>query len=180
MIPRILIKHVAGSQANRIDQFELDGTHELIIGREPPANVVFDGRRDDTVSRRHALIKIQRGNRLRFTVADLDSTNGVRVNGKDIAGEHDLVPGDIVELSPGGPAFSIAVEAEPVCLDRPEQPAKASGLDIELPPRPSQRQPAAGRCEQELRCRPETGARRHLCDGARGDRLGSRRLVVRA
>jgi serine protease Do len=136
MIPKILIKHLAGSQANRIEQFALDGTHELIIGRAPPANVVFDGCRDDTVSRRHARIRIMRGERLRFTVTDLDSTNGVRLNGRPVRGEQDLAPGDVVELSPGGPAFSLSVESEPVGLDRPPQSEGPSGRAVHTLPRP--------------------------------------------
>jgi hypothetical protein len=116
MIPRILIKHVAGSKANRIDQFQLDGAHELIIGRGSAANVAFDSGIDDTVSRRHAIIKIMRNDRLSFTIADLGSSNGVRVNGRPVRVEQVLLPDDIVELSPGGPAFRIAVEPETLCL----------------------------------------------------------------
>jgi serine protease Do len=116
MIPRILIKHLAGSKANRIEQFQLDGTHELIIGRGPAANVAFDWQLDDTVSRRHAIIKIMRSDRLSFTIADLGSINGVRVNGEPIRIEQDLLPDDVIELSPRGPAFKIAVEPEPPFL----------------------------------------------------------------
>jgi serine protease Do len=116
MIPRILIRHLAGSKANRIEQFQLDGAHELIIGRGPAANVMFDAELDDTVSRRHAIIKIMRNDRLSFRIADLGSSNGVRVNGRSVQDEQDLLPDDIVELSPGGPAFRIAVEPESLCL----------------------------------------------------------------
>jgi serine protease Do len=63
----------------------------------------------------------------------LGSTNGVRVNGKDITGEHDLVPGDVVELSPGGPAFSIFVESEALCLEGPAQPATPPGPGADFP-----------------------------------------------
>jgi len=115
--PRIVIKHLAGRQAHRVEQFELDGTHELVVGRHPGANIVFDDALDDTVSRRHALIRVRRDGRMRFTIADLGSTNGVRVNGKGITGERELMPGDIVELAPDGPAFSIAIEPESVPPD---------------------------------------------------------------
>jgi serine protease Do len=116
MIPRILIRHLAGSKANRIEQFQLDGANELIIGRGPAANVMFDAELDDTVSRRHAIIKIMRNDRLSFRIADLGSSNGVRVNGRTVQAEQDLLPDDIVELSPGGPAFRIAVEPESLCF----------------------------------------------------------------
>lgn len=112
MIPHILIRHLAGSKANRIEQFRLDGAHELIIGRGAAANVVFDAEQDDTVSRRHAIIRIIQSDRLTFTIADLGSSNGVRVNGWPVRTEQTLLPDDIVELSPGGPAFRVAVEVE--------------------------------------------------------------------
>jgi hypothetical protein len=116
MVPWIVIKHVAGPQAHRIDQFALDGTKELTVGRSRGANVVFDGPLEDAVSRRHALIRVARDGTPRFTITDLGSVNGVRVNGQAIAGERALRPDDVIELSPGGPAFSIAVEPEPAAV----------------------------------------------------------------
>ena len=115
MIPHILIRHLAGSKANRIEQFQLDGAHELIIGRGSAANVAFDAELDDTVSRRHAIIRIIQSDRPTFTIADLGSSNGVRVNGWPVQTEQTLRPDDIVELSPGGPAFRVAVEVESLC-----------------------------------------------------------------
>jgi serine protease Do len=129
MIPRILIRHLAGSKANRIEQFQLDGAHELILGRGPAANVMFDAELDNTVSRRHAIIKIMRNDRLSFTIADLGSSNGVRVNGRSVQAEQDLLPDDIVELSPGGPAFRIAVEPESLYLPDPVASRQTSILD---------------------------------------------------
>jgi serine protease Do len=114
MISRILIKHLAGSKAHQIEQFDLDGTHELLVGRGPDAKVAFDGQLEDTVSRRHALIKVIRGDRLSLSIADLGSRNGVRVNGEPVQDEQTLVPGDVVELSPEGPMFRVSLE--PDCL----------------------------------------------------------------
>lgn len=135
MIPRILIRHLAGSKANRIEQFQLDGAHELIIGRGPAANVMFDAELDDTVSRRHAIIKIMRNDRLSFRIADLGSSNGVRVNGRSVQAEQDLLPDDIVELSPGGPAFRIAVEPESLCVGAaaPTLPTSMPGQNGNVP-----------------------------------------------
>jgi serine protease Do len=116
MIPCVLIRHLAGSKANRIEQFQLDRARQLIIGRGPAANVAFDGQLDDTVSRRHAIIKIMRNGRLSFTIADLGSSNGVWVNGRSVRAEQDLLPGDIIKLGPAGPAFRIAVEPESLCV----------------------------------------------------------------
>ncbi len=109
----IVVKHLAGPRAHRIDQFQLAGTEKLVVGRSGAANIVFDGPREDMISRRHAVIRVVQGDPPRFTVADLGSANGVRVNGQGIAGEKSLQPGDIIELSPGGAAFSITIEPEP-------------------------------------------------------------------
>lgn len=149
MIPRILIRHLAGSKANRIEQFQLDGARELIIGRGPNSNVRFDEGLDDTVSRRHAIIKIARNDRLSFTIADLGSINGVRLNGKPVSGEQHLLPDDIVELSPGGPAFRIAVEPESLCLsdDGATRQISVQRRD-RVPPADDPKSPAAKGSEQ--------------------------------
>jgi serine protease Do len=109
MIPRIIIKHLAGSEANRIERFQLDGAHGLILGREPAANVTFDTELDGIVSPRQEFIKIARSDRLSFTIADLGSSNGVLVNGRPVRTDQILLPDDIVELGPGGPAIRISV-----------------------------------------------------------------------
>jgi serine protease Do len=109
MIPRIIIKHLAGSEANRIEPFQLDGAHGLILGREPAANVTFDTELDGIVSPRQEFIKIARSDRLSFTSADLGSSNGVLVNGRPVRTDQILLPDDIVELSLGGPAIRISV-----------------------------------------------------------------------
>ena len=62
------------------------------IGRSRDCDVVLD---DAGVSRRHAEIRPGPGG---WTVADLGSTNGVRVNGADVHGAQALQPGDRVEL----------------------------------------------------------------------------------
>jgi predicted component of type VI protein secretion system len=54
-----------------------------LIGRSRDCDVVLQ---DSNVSRRHA--EIRPGPQGRWTVADLGSTNGVRVNGRDIEAGH--------------------------------------------------------------------------------------------
>jgi serine protease Do len=115
MTPRLLVKHVAGSKANRIEHFPINGTDELTIGRSHAADIRFDASLDDTVSRKHAVLKIRRAGGLCFDIADLGSKNGVRINGEPISGEQALLLDELVELSPGGPAFRIAVEPELLC-----------------------------------------------------------------
>jgi FHA domain-containing protein len=75
------------------------GARRLIV---PPAGATLGRSRDceivleDTgISRRHAEIRPRAGG---WTIEDLGSTNGVRVNGEDIRGARSLHPGDRVEL----------------------------------------------------------------------------------
>lgn len=63
-----------------------------VLGRSRECDIVID---DSGVSRRHAEIRpAQEG----WTIADLGSTNGVRVNGRAIRAPHALALGDRVEL----------------------------------------------------------------------------------
>ncbi len=62
------------------------------IGRSRDCDIVLD---DAGISRRHAEIRPAAGG---WTVADLGSTNGVRLNGRALRGAHALQAGDRVEL----------------------------------------------------------------------------------
>ncbi len=72
------------------------------IGRSRDCDVVLE---DAGVSRRHAEIRPGPGG---WTVADLGSTNGVRVNGAEVRGAHSLAPGDRVELGSTEIVFEIS------------------------------------------------------------------------
>jgi hypothetical protein len=63
-----------------------------VVGRSRDCDVVLE---DTGVSRRHAELRFDAGG---WTVTDLASTNGVRVNGRDIHGPHPLRAGDRLEL----------------------------------------------------------------------------------
>ena len=69
------------------------GPDPLLIGRDPQNDVVLDDRR---VSRKHAEIRLRLG---RYTLYDLQSTNGTYVNGRRVA-EKVLDDGD--KISVGG------------------------------------------------------------------------------
>jgi Protein of unknown function (DUF3662)/FHA domain len=62
------------------------------LGRSRDCDIVLE---DSSISRRHAEIRPQDGG---WTVADLGSTNGVRVNGRTVRGAPALQDGDRVEL----------------------------------------------------------------------------------
>src|ERR1700733_13355099 len=116
MTSQVIIRHVSGAKANRIEHFRLDGLDELTIGRAAAATINFDGQVHDTVSRRHACIRIRKGHPLGFTITDLGSCNGVRVNGEPITGERELSLDDTVELGAGGPSFRFDVQPRPTYL----------------------------------------------------------------
>jgi hypothetical protein len=64
-----------------------------VLGRSRDADIVLA---DPNVSRRHA--EIRPAGRGRWAVADMGSTNGVKVNGRLIDGETPLQPGDRIAL----------------------------------------------------------------------------------
>jgi Protein of unknown function (DUF3662)/FHA domain len=72
------------------------------IGRSRDCDVVLD---DAGISRRHAEIRPGPDG---WTVADLGSTNGVRVNGAEVRGAHTLAPGDHVELGSTEIVFEVS------------------------------------------------------------------------
>jgi len=72
------------------------------LGRSRDCDVVLD---DAGVSRRHAEIRPGPGG---WTLADLGSTNGVRVNGQELRGVHTLRPGDRMELGSTEIVFEVS------------------------------------------------------------------------
>jgi pSer/pThr/pTyr-binding forkhead associated (FHA) protein len=77
---------VAGGKVVKI------GEQPIVIGRQPDCDIVFD---DPNISRRHAEIRVAAGE---FTVSDLGSTNGTKVNGVAVTIARALRDGDIVTL----------------------------------------------------------------------------------
>lgn len=62
------------------------------LGRSPDADLVLA---DDTVSRRHAVL---RGDRECLEIEDLGSSNGTAINGNRMAGALTLLDGDLVSF----------------------------------------------------------------------------------
>jgi pSer/pThr/pTyr-binding forkhead associated (FHA) protein len=73
------------------------------IGRSKDVECVL---RDPNVSRRHA--ELRRASTGDWTIVDLDSTNGVKVNGRRVASSR-LSPGDQVTV--GTTTFSFDIES---------------------------------------------------------------------
>jgi len=82
-----------------VDGGELDGSvfelsdEETLIGRNPTTEVTLP---DENISREHALIVFDPDDGS-YTLEDLQSTNGTKVNGKGIRSQP-LSPGDEVQI----------------------------------------------------------------------------------
>src|SRR5437868_6549358 len=72
-----------------------------IIGRSRDSDIVLD---DSNVSRRHAEISPSGPS---WLIQDLGSTNGVRVNGRQVDGPHPLESGDRIELGTVSVGFEV-------------------------------------------------------------------------
>ena len=64
-----------------------------VIGRSRECDIVLG---DSNVSRRHAEVRPTGGDS--WTITDLDSTNGVKVNGRAVSGTSPLRPGDRLDI----------------------------------------------------------------------------------
>ncbi|MBM7115452.1 FHA domain-containing protein [Archangium primigenium] len=83
----LTLKGLTGPWANK--RYPL--TSKLVVGRQPPAAVVFD---DDSVSRRHAEVEDTPQGPM---VRDLGSANGTFLNGEPVGKEpQPLLPGDVI------------------------------------------------------------------------------------
>ena len=78
-----------------------DLSQSVLLGRGEQADIVLD---DANVSRRHAEVRPSGGS---WTVRDLGSTNGVKVNGRRIQGPQSLKPGDVIELGTSRATFEL-------------------------------------------------------------------------
>nr|WP_228021347.1 PrsW family glutamic-type intramembrane protease [Romeria gracilis] len=82
----------------------LSETQELILGREPECQIIFDSRLYDRVSRRHAAVrpsqKTDKNNQAYPTwqICDLNSANGTFINGQRVQNCQTLQVGDRITL----------------------------------------------------------------------------------
>jgi Protein of unknown function (DUF3662)/FHA domain len=96
--------HRRGSARLRIDgRTELVGSGGAVLGRSRDCDIVLD---DANVSRRHAELRPSGGS---WTVRDLGSTNGVKVNGRrvDPSRPESLKPGDVLEMGTSRATFEL-------------------------------------------------------------------------
>ena len=110
---KVLLKHVTGSKANSTESFDLPLSREIVLGRDPSAQIQFDAVKDDLVSRLHARISQDPGNLNSFSITDLGSRNGTFVNGKKISATTKLGLGDAIQLGNDGPKMEFDLDPRP-------------------------------------------------------------------
>lgn len=93
---RVEFRISTGARAGEREVFDKS---VIAIGRHPINDLRFDVEKDVDVSSKHAEIRVV-GDRV--TLHDLGSTNGTFVNGKRVAREQVLTPGDIVAFGAEG------------------------------------------------------------------------------
>lgn len=109
MKQEILLKYLTGAKAGCIYSFDASEITEITIGRDPSSTLPVDPERDIAVSRHHAVIRWERGKLPVYTLTDLNSVNGTRVNGRRIQST-ELRAGDRIDL---GSHISLAFDLDP-------------------------------------------------------------------
>lgn len=121
---RIIFRHLSGSKANQVEEFQADSNNEFIFGRDDAAQVKYDPARDDLVSRQHAKIVADPSTAGGYILEDLSSRNGTFLNKQRMTGRAAITPGDIVQFGAGGPEFQFDLDP------RPSAPARTREASI--------------------------------------------------
>lgn len=112
-IERFVIRHLTGTKANQVEEFDYKKYTELTFGRGIANDLRFDPELDSTVSREHGKLVKEEGPQPVFKVVDNNSRNGIFVNKTRIVGSAVLQPGDEVQLGQGGPVFQFDLNPRP-------------------------------------------------------------------
>ncbi|GLR16068.1 trypsin-like peptidase domain-containing protein [Portibacter lacus] len=110
---QIILKHTSGSRANQNESFDYNSTKEIKIGRADDAQLKFANDEEGGVSRNHAVIS-KGSTDGQFFIEDLNSLNGVIVNGVKISGKQEIFVDDIIQLGFKGPKFVFDLNPRPV------------------------------------------------------------------
>ncbi|MBD2700457.1 trypsin-like peptidase domain-containing protein [Spirosoma sp. BT702] len=116
LVNRYVIRHLTGTKANQVEEFDYKKHNELTFGRAATNVVRFDPERDSAVSREHGKIVRESGKQFVFTLVDNNSRNGIFVNKSRIAGSTQIQPGDEIQLGQGGPVFQFDLNPRPAEL----------------------------------------------------------------
>ncbi len=126
---QILIRYLSGERINQVDSFSVDGSEDLIAGRDPLAKIRFDSQ-DDLVSRQHVRIAQDAENPAAFRLIDLQSRNGTFVNQRRVYGSTFLNHNDKVQLGPSGPEFRFELDPPPVSLNGNSHPGVQAEMTV--------------------------------------------------
>ncbi len=115
IIERYVIRHLSGTKANQVEEFDFS-KRELSIGRAAGSDIQFDPGEETIVSREHGKIKQESATPPSFKIVDNNSRNGIFVNKQRVKESIPLVPGDEVQLGLNGPVFTFDVYPRPIDL----------------------------------------------------------------
>ncbi len=110
---RFIIRHLSGSKANQVEEFNFNQHSELTFGRATTTDIQFDPEIDSTVSREHGSITIVSKDQLSFKINDNGSRNGIFLNKKRISGSGNINLGDEIQLGTNGPTFTFDIHPRP-------------------------------------------------------------------
>jgi hypothetical protein len=102
----LTLTHLSGSKKGAVDTFT---SFPLKLGRGDDCQLRFDPDKDLKVSATHA--ELRRDGAGNLEIADLDSKNGVMVNGVKVVGAAPVPNHAVVELGPDGPKFKVKIDA---------------------------------------------------------------------
>ena len=139
-MPRVVLRHLTGSRAQQIQDFQLDQAKDLLVGRDRSSAIQYDPDKDDLVSTQHARIMQDPRDPTSFSIVDLNSRNGTFVNRQRVAGTTVLRHGDVIQFGPGGPELRFELDPPPTGAasgDRPKETREASAAGAVPPTRQS-------------------------------------------
>lgn len=102
---KYLIRHISGSKANQVEEFNFNNVDVITLGRSSTSQVQFDPETDSVVSRDHGQIKKESEDPYIFKILDNNSRNGIFVNKERVKAEATINPGDEIQLGSNGPTF---------------------------------------------------------------------------
>ena len=102
---QLTITHLSGARRNAVETF---ATLPLKLGRAPGCDVRFDPDQDVKVSAEHAELRSDGQGGL--SIVDLQSTNGVLVNGARVDGSGPVPNHAVIEVGADGPRLKLTFE----------------------------------------------------------------------
>lgn len=111
-IERYVIRHISGTKANQVEEFDF-GKPDLTIGRATGSDIAYDPDNEVIVSREHGKIVKLSDDPPKFEIRDNNSRNGIFVNKNRVKGSVPLQVGDEVQLGMNGPVFTFDINPRP-------------------------------------------------------------------